>query len=182
MNAEIGIEPGWKPVAFKEWALVGAALASGGQDLLLRKGGIAEGRYGFEWKHDRFFLFPTWFHAQAEQVRDPMPLDPPEEGKITLSLLLKTVDCGVLTDWDDIARLAPRHVWRKEIVRERYEWGDRPGISWAAVEVWALARPWVLDDRRSFGGCRSWIDLPEDEWSPALLDGAEKVAFRRVGE
>ena len=41
-------------VGFKEWALVCAALGSGAQTLILRKGGIAEGRAGFAFKHPEF--------------------------------------------------------------------------------------------------------------------------------
>ena len=34
--------------ALKEWAVLVEALAEGGQTFLLRKGGIAEGKRGFE--------------------------------------------------------------------------------------------------------------------------------------
>jgi hypothetical protein len=34
-------------IAFKEWAIVCEALGRGGQSIILRKGGIAEGREGF---------------------------------------------------------------------------------------------------------------------------------------
>ena len=56
-------------MAFKEWALVCEALGSGNQSLLLRKGGIAEGKKGFGFEHQDFFLFPTWFHGQLEKMR-----------------------------------------------------------------------------------------------------------------
>ena len=46
-------------IAFKEWAVVCAALASGQQSLILRKGGIHEGRDGFRVAHREFWLFPT---------------------------------------------------------------------------------------------------------------------------
>jgi hypothetical protein len=36
-----------KSVGFKEWALVCEALGRGEQTIILRKGGIAEGRGGF---------------------------------------------------------------------------------------------------------------------------------------
>jgi hypothetical protein len=49
-------------VGFKEWALVCEALGTGEQTILLRKGGIAEGRDGFGFRHSEFFLFPTFFH------------------------------------------------------------------------------------------------------------------------
>ena len=45
--------------AFKEWAIVCEALGSGRQSILIRKGGVAEGRSGFAYEHSEFFLFPT---------------------------------------------------------------------------------------------------------------------------
>ena len=54
--------------AFKEWAIVVDALGRGEQILILRKGGIAEGRGGFKPEHERFLLFPTLFHQQRESV------------------------------------------------------------------------------------------------------------------
>ncbi len=47
-------------VGFKEWALVCAALGDGTQSVLVRKGGIAEGRGGFQFRQQEFFLFPTF--------------------------------------------------------------------------------------------------------------------------
>src|SRR4051794_31618838 len=58
-------------VGFKEWALVCEALGRGEQTVILRKGGIAEGRDGFVFRHREFFLFPTFFHEQVERVRTP---------------------------------------------------------------------------------------------------------------
>ena len=55
-------------MAFKEWGVVVDALGSGEQIVVLRKGGIAEGREGFQVEHEKFWLFPTRFHQQAEGV------------------------------------------------------------------------------------------------------------------
>ena len=55
-------------IALKEWAAVCLALSDGRQSLLLRKGGIAEGRGGFRMEHDEFWLFPTQFHQSPEQL------------------------------------------------------------------------------------------------------------------
>src|SRR4029077_13319887 len=53
---------------FKEWSLVCDAMGAGRQSIILRKGGIAEGRGGFQWQADGFFLFPTHFHEQDRRV------------------------------------------------------------------------------------------------------------------
>ena len=46
-------------IAFKEWALVCEALGSGEQSVILRKGGIAEGKSGFGFDYNEFYLFPV---------------------------------------------------------------------------------------------------------------------------
>ena len=56
-------------IAFKEWSLVCEALGGGEQSVILRKGGIAEGKSGFGFEHGEFYLFPTWFHGQIDKVR-----------------------------------------------------------------------------------------------------------------
>ena len=47
--------------------MVVEALGLGEQIVILRKGGIAEGEAG-SGEHERFWLFPTRFHQQAEGV------------------------------------------------------------------------------------------------------------------
>src|SRR5688572_22380068 len=56
---------------FKEWALICEALGHGEQSVILRKGGIAEGRAGFRFAHPEFWLFPTLFHEQAAKLKVP---------------------------------------------------------------------------------------------------------------
>ena len=58
-----------KPVGFKEWARVCDHLATGVTSLILRKGGIAEGRGGFDFGHTDFWLFPTFFHNEDEGLK-----------------------------------------------------------------------------------------------------------------
>ncbi len=58
-----------KSIGFKEWSLVCDALGRGEQTVILRKGGLAEGRGGFSFRHREFFLFPTFFHEQIGKVR-----------------------------------------------------------------------------------------------------------------
>lgn len=55
--------------ALKEWAVVCKALEEGRQVVLLRKGGILEYRQGFEVKHDRFLLFPTFEHQSPAHIQ-----------------------------------------------------------------------------------------------------------------
>ncbi|MDF1849854.1 MAG: DUF1802 family protein [Verrucomicrobiales bacterium] len=168
------IDPQWKPVAFKEWQLVADALVAGEQSVILRKGGISEGKSGFQWLHDRFFLYPSLFHEQTEQVKpgsegknrelkDPASTIEGFEHPVVFSVFVETLKTGRLTNWEDVLRLDPYHIWKEEIIRERFEWGDEPGISYAVVRAFSLPDPWILEDRKTFGGCRSWFGLPTDE-------------------
>ena len=172
----------WKPVAFKEWQVVCDAIGAGEQSIILRKGGISEGKLGFQWLHDCFFLFPTQYHEQAAQVR-PGPDGRPREFEggadgeretIAIQWFLETVETGRLMDWEEIEALGNEHIWTEPVIRERYEWGDEPGISFARVRTWRLPEPWVLANRKSFGGCRSWIGLPADESGDRTI--AERLA------
>src|SRR5215210_3989533 len=100
-------------IAFKEWAIVCAALGRGEQSIILRKGGIAEGRDGFSFKHPEFYLFPTLFHEQLEKTILPAntPIPPVEPGIVRIQLLARVEWTAVITDLDAALRLAPHHVW-----------------------------------------------------------------------
>ena len=74
-------------VAFKEWAVICAALASGKQSLILRKGGIAEEGGGFKPEHSEFLLYPTYFHEHRNGISRILPLlEKPETAKPPVEL------------------------------------------------------------------------------------------------
>ncbi len=153
--------------AFKEWQLVCEALATGEQNLILRKGGISEGKSGFEWKHDRFFLMPTRYHRQEGQLKPRVDgtartLPDQEESLLSFSLFAEITEKGRLTDWQEIAALGTEHIWKEEVIRERFDWGKEPGISWARVRVIRLPEPIEIPNSEAFGGCKSWIEIPNE--------------------
>src|SRR5438093_10981103 len=111
-------------VAFKEWAVVVDALGRGEQVVILRKGGIREGRKGFAVEHERFLLFPTLFHQQRESVLPgaqarfdqilPHFLD---QSQVQIELLAEVRAWKVLETLADAERLRSQHIWRDEIIR-----------------------------------------------------------------
>ncbi|MDQ2867684.1 MAG: DUF1802 family protein [Verrucomicrobiota bacterium] len=146
-------------VAFKEWSLVCDALGRGEQSIILRKGGIAEGRAGFSFQHDEFFLFPTFFHEQVECVRVRPTEIPTSADTITLRSYAKIEAAERVTSLAVAEALAPLHIVSADVVRERFHYeGD--GLQVAFVRIFALSDPWSFPDEKRFGGCRSWIDLP----------------------
>ncbi|MGI8821544.1 MAG: DUF1802 family protein [Chthoniobacterales bacterium] len=157
-------------VGFKEWALVCDALARGAQSILLRKGGIAEGRAGFSFRHQEFFLFPTFFHEQVEKTRGThYEIFAPPKGKIELCIFAKIDFAGVVASWETAVDLEPFHIWQREVVRERFEYDDAPGIHIAVIRAYRLSEPWIIPNLPAYGGCRSWISLPEGPLTTLLL-------------
>jgi hypothetical protein len=172
------------PVGFKEWSFVCDSLVKGAQTVILRKGGIHEGRGGFEWKHHGFFLFPTWFHTQGEKLRwvpeNAQAAFPPEEertrvditGYATLEQVWK------VTDWAQMEAIAPMHLWNEDVVRERFVYDEESCLHVAVVRAYQLPAPWTFPYTKSYGGCRSWVTLPEEgrdllaQASPVISDAA----------
>lgn len=157
-----------RPVGFKEWQVVCDALASGRQSVLLRKGGIHEGREGFSYAHETFFLFPTRFHALSELVREgtmtPLPEWQPGD-LIRITHHAEALRAVTLTDWEEVEELEPLHIYSRQTVRDRFDWEGKGmasgSIHLALVRIRKLAEPWEFPYERKFGGCRSWLDLPE---------------------
>jgi hypothetical protein len=149
-------------VGFKEWALVCAAIGRGEQSILLRKGGIAEGRDGFSFKHREFFLFPTFFHEQVEKVRgSSAPLPEQRDGEIELTVFAQVAFSAVITSWETAVALEPFHVLRREVVEERFRYDDAPGIHIALIRAYRLEPASRIPELPGYGGCRSWVKLPE---------------------
>jgi hypothetical protein len=167
-------------IGFKEWALVCEALGGGHQSIILRKGGIAEGRAGFRFQHEDFLLLPTLFHEQVSKLKLPeatlIPLT--SAGIHTLSYHVHVEWTRDLTDWEQIKRLDPFHLWREQVIRERFEYDKKQGVSLAFVRVSKLNSPVSFPDEPKYGGCRSWVTLPDipgmAEFKPVLVDEAHR--------
>jgi hypothetical protein len=156
-------------IGFKEWALVCEALGRGRQSVIVRKGGIAEGRAGFSFQHREFYLFPTWFHEQAAKVRTTDLAAPAERaGEIEIKYFAKLEMARVITSWSVAEALAPLHILQPDVVRERFEYEDEPGLHVAFVRVFRVVPAWTFANEKRFGGCRSWVELPEAPGSTQL--------------
>jgi hypothetical protein len=169
-------------VAFKEWAVVCEAIGSGRQSIMLRKGGIAEGRDGFAFKHREFFLFPTWFHEQLEKTTLPagtlLPLQLEGEIEIRYAVILEW--SRLVTDTARLPALREFHILHDTVVDERFRYDDVSGIHVAFVRGFRLTLPRRLAMQKSFGGCRSWLDLPglEDAELMPVISDEEHAATR----
>src|SRR2546421_10184663 len=156
-------------VGFKEWALVCEALGRGEQTILLRKGGIAEGREGFGFRHDGFFLFPTFFHEQVVKVRtQATELPAARDGEIEVRYFAKLEAQKEITLWEQAAALEPLHILDESVVRERFEYKGA-GLHVALVRVFRVEPAWTFPDKPAYGGCKSLGTRPPTP-SPTLFE------------
>ncbi|MEY2565149.1 MAG: hypothetical protein QOH88_3342 [Verrucomicrobiota bacterium] len=169
----------------KEWALVCEAMGRGEQCVILRKGGIAEGRAGFAFRHDEFFLFPTFFHEQVEKVRiKDVQIPTQQEDAIEIRFFANVIQSAHLTSWETVAALEPFHVLQESVIRERFEYDQAAGLHLAFLRVFRLAPAWIFPDAPKYGGCRSWVPLPkcpeETQFEPVLSDAQHEERQRRL--
>jgi hypothetical protein len=69
-----------------------------------------------------------------------------------------------LTDLDVVHRLAPFHCWQDSEIEKRFRYEEekgKPGLSVAFVRIERLEPPLIFPDSPKYGGCRSWIQLPD---------------------
>jgi CDP-diacylglycerol--glycerol-3-phosphate 3-phosphatidyltransferase len=161
--------------AFKEWSSIVEALGQGAQTIILRKGGLREGKSGFQIEHPRFWLYPTQFHEEAAATKPgassylavaARPVKPPAgkpaSSTIEIRYFADLVDCFFVTAWEDVQKLDPLHLWTEATVRERFDWSKTDGIHLLVLRVYRLDHPFPLPDDPSYGGCKSWIQIPYD--------------------
>jgi hypothetical protein len=150
-------------IAFKEWAIICQTLRQGGQSIILRKGGIHEGREGFSFKHPEFHLFPTLFHEQIARTSLPPSTPIPEStpGQITVSEFCRVEWTATITRIETALGLRRFHVWNEDVVRERFHYDEAPGLHLAFLRVFRCGQPWTFADEPKYGGCRSWVAIPE---------------------
>ena len=94
-------------------------------------------------------------------------------------------DALYLSSWEQVARLDDVHFWNEEIVRERFDYKERPGMEAGLhlliVRVSRINLPHKLAPSPEYEGCKSWIEVPVD-WEhdiAAHVVRTEEFATRR---
>jgi hypothetical protein len=149
--------------ALKEWSTVIDALARGEQVVLIRKGGIADAKFGVE--ADRFYLYPTYFHQDKTEPAD-----------VTI-----THWCEVVRTWRtrDLESLAPLVALPRETLEARYRFRPDQALHVIGVRTFALPKPRTIAVKPEYVGCRSWVSLDDEidvDGSTAALSEEELQA------
>jgi len=167
-------------IAFKEWAGVCGALASGRQSLILRKGGVAEGPEGFRPDHPAFWLYPTHVHEAQQGLRSPEPpriVEAPDAVAIDTLAVVEWV--GRVERPDQLGALSDFHDWTEATVRHRFDY-RKPGLWALAVRTYRRPEAWMVAITEAHLGCKTWVPLesppPPSPLAAAL--GQEESAGR----
>lgn len=175
-------------IALKEWAAMVAAIRSGAQCVLVRKGGVEDG--GFDVRDDAFAFFPTNWHADETDVsqKEASRFARARAGSMkdgeSVSLSVVARVTGVWTvdgskGRELLSALEARHwCWSADVCEKRVKWNASAPLTVIEVRAYEASNPMSLrPDTERFGGCKSWVDI--DPWTPKVwpcLNDAEFAA------
>ena len=152
--------------ALKEWAVLCDALARGEIVAMVRKGGIREQRAGFSVRHDRFLLYPTFFHEKRAELQprfaarlDDAPSQRPPAGTIRIAHVADVVAVWHVTELERLRAIEAAHGLAWDAVASRFAYRNRPEVQVVAVRVSVLPRAHEIPETRRYQGCVSWVEL-----------------------
>lgn len=149
----------------KEWSSIVAALESGEQCVLLRKGGILDTPSGFHIQSRRFWLYPTWEHQSIQNIRDAfrhhLEQARPVEGTNTISSYAEVVGEADVDSDDIIQNLESFHIWSREYVDTRRRWQPQRPLKAILLKVFK-SQPVTIPVLDEYAGCRSWLEAEQE--------------------
>ena len=175
--------------ALKEWAVLVDAMERGDIIAMVRKGGIRERRAGFDVRHDRFLLYPTFFHEKiaelAERFRPSLERAHearPPEGMLQLRLVAEVAGVWRVTELERLRGIVHEHGLTWNAVESRFRYRDDPVVHVVAVRVARLPAAVTLAEIRRYAGCVSWVKLDDEivvqPSDPVLSDAAFHARLR----
>jgi hypothetical protein len=159
-------------VALKEWSSIVAAISSGQQIVLLRKGGIVEAdRGGFRATYREFLLFPTFEHQHARFLKSPV-VPVPDDAAVDITTVCEVTDVlPAPREPEALLRNPDLYVWNEDFIRARYEYRPDLPLTLLLLRARRLVTPERILNRPSYAGCKSWVHLTEE----IEIDGATPV-------
>jgi len=169
-------------IAFKEWAVVCRAVAEGTQTILLRKGGIAEVGGEYRPEHERFWLYPTYFHERQQdgvreesiELLDKVEGERPPEGILRIDTLVEVVRVDYVTDLNLLLKFEDFHIGTEEMIRGRFHY-RKPGVYLHLIRAHRLAEAALIPEHPAYSGCKTWVELEtpilSESASPVVTDG-----------
>jgi hypothetical protein len=154
--------------ALKEWSVVVDALARGAVIALVRKGGIREQRAGFVVRHDRFLLYPTYFHESSAGLAPRLRPElhalpaPPAPGMVHVTHVADVARVWQVEALEPLRLIASEHPLAWPAVESRFHYRGTPGVQVVALRIARLRTPARVRELPRYRGCVSWVELGED--------------------
>jgi hypothetical protein len=156
-------------IALRDWAVTLDELGKGTQIMLLRKGGIHEETRHFEVNSDSFFLFPAYEHQKSELLKEEYQGNiaksienwSPEDQQVMVKYYAQLHEDIELLDEEKLKALYPHHIWTNEFAAERLKWKKKLPLHVLLLRVYQLEQPVEIPMLAEYGGCKSWLSLPE---------------------
>jgi hypothetical protein len=152
-------------VALKEWASVGAALESGRQILLLRKGGILEQstKNRFSITHNEFLFFPTYLHQSRGELKPEVEFESvsAEPASVRLTSAGVVSDILKVESRQQIDQLDAQHIWTPSLIDMRFNYKPQNPLYLVLVRAYRLHEPVLLENTPAYAGCKSWVPLAQ---------------------
>lgn len=172
--------------ALKEWAVLVDAMARGDIIAMMRKGGIREQRAGFLVRHDRFLLYPTYFHenpnhlaARFHPMLDQSHARRPPPGIVRIAHFARVLAVWNITDPSLLPAVAHEHGLAPEAVESRFHYRGTPNVRLIAVQTLALPSPVEIPEASRYAGCVSWLELDADVGVDGPRPLVEEASLRR---
>ncbi len=144
------------------------ALARGAVIALVRKGGIRERRAGFVVRHDRFLLYPTYFHENTASLAPELLPDPhqlpsrPAPDTVHVTHVAHVAGVWHVETLDPLRRIEGEHPLAWPAVESRFHYRGAPGVQVVALRIARLRTPVDVAELSRYRGCVSWVELGQD--------------------
>ena len=120
-------------------------------------------------------------HPQLREARydEIAPSFPPKD-KLRLEYFAEVIQARQLHSQAEMNALHGQHIWRDEVLAERFDWGQSKSIFALAVRVYRLPNMVELPMLSAYDGCKSWIDVDHEVAHGRRETGVEQLGFRRA--
>ena len=172
--------------ALKEWAVLVDAMGRGDIIAMVRKGGIREQRAGFTVRHERFLLYPTYFHENTNHLAERFHpalagshARRPPEGVVRIAFVAEVRAVWHIVDSALLPSVAHEHGLTPDAVISRFNYRNVPNVRVVAVRTLALREPVELREAPRYAGCVSWLELDTDVGVDGAQPVVEEAAFEQ---
>ena len=101
--------------------------------------------------------------------------EPKEQPQLAINYLAAVTGCWTTFDPAVLAALSSHHVWTEEFLESRLRWRPKQPITVLELRCSALRQPLVVQNKDSYWGCFSWVDLEQGLGEEAMQTAQEVI-------